>query len=256
MRTLVSRAAVAILASAAPAAAHPTTERLEQVIWLKPRGEVEVEERHIVRFDTAGVNTVLRNLRTPYPLIAVVVSAAVDDRVVSFDDEVGDEQSGVQLHAVRGLRQVRWKVSPRPGSVHSFGVTYLLWNAVRQDALGDYFRWRVAPLSPPGRIENAVVRIAFSHPLGAPPEIDSGTAAVRLDPEESRLTVEARGIPHGEQLDLTLRFAANTAVGSGLRWQRLREARRRRAIVVFPIATGALLGALALHAFRRRARSS
>lgn len=240
MRAVAAAGIASCLTCAAPAAAGPTTERLEQVIWLKPRGEVEVEERHTIRFETAGANTVVRDVPTPYPLIAVIVSAAIDDRVVPFDDEAGNERSDMQVRARRGLKQVLWNVSVNEGAVHTFAVTYLLWNAVRQDSRGDYFLWRVTPLSPPGRIENADVRLAFSHPLASPPEIGGRRAEAVLEADERRLTLTARGIPEREQLQLTLRFEADSAVGSGLRWQALRAARKRRALLVFPAVVAAL----------------
>jgi hypothetical protein len=224
--------------AAAADASSSKAERFDATIRVLPGGDVEVAETLVLRFLSGSFDDVAREIPAAQTDGVEILEARMEGQRIPFGERTGEAEVS------RGSRiRVRWHFDPVSDITRTFGLTYVLRGAVRQEDGADLLVWRVPAQSHAWRIDTVTLNFHLPDDVRASVALSQRSAGmVATRGERGHIEVSGNAIRANGWIEAALRVPEGHVIAAAPAWQE----RRRRADALAPgwgIAAALLIAA-------------
>lgn len=213
----------ALVTAASPAEAKRySADRFDSAIEVLEDGSIRVTETVVFRFDGGPFKEVYREIPTGRTDGIEIERVTMDG--VEFPR--GSSPGQVEIDGRQRIR-VKWHFTPRSDVTHTFGITYLVRGAVRQEPDADALVFTAIPTKHRYPIAASAIDVLLPVEPSAAPVVNArrtGRSAVRV--EGTRVRVDAESLRQNGHLTVTVKLPRGTVLDGPPAWQ-ARQARQR-----------------------------
>jgi uncharacterized protein (TIGR04222 family) len=204
------------LCSAPAAAKSYSADRFDSTVRMLPDGTLVVSETVVFRFEDGTFREVFREIPSRRTDAIEVVRADMQGEPRPF----GTESGTVEVVRRNGRVRIVWRFRPIDQATRSFGVTYHVKGAVRDEEGADVLVWRATPGEHGYTIGTSTIRFELPVMPIAPPKVSTRkTGGFEISRSATAFEVKASRIGTNGWIDTELRLPARSVLAAPPAWQ-------------------------------------